>query len=116
MSDKTNMADQVGGQVDENGNLIETLKCKHDKTDTEVPKKKKYLQSYKESYSVLWPCLRQSKRGEHMVFCSVCNRDFSCGHIIYWKKLLFQACSDLKQQQTAATIVIACSYDQEFFI
>jgi len=73
MSDKTNMAYQVGDQVNENGNLIETSKGKHDKTDTEVPKKKNYLQSYKESYSVLWPCFQQSKRGEHMVFCSVCN-------------------------------------------
>jgi hypothetical protein len=49
MSDKTNMEDQVGDQVNENGNLVETLKGKHDKIDTEVPKKKKYLQSYKES-------------------------------------------------------------------
>ena len=93
------MADQLGGQVDENGNLIETSKGKHDKTDTEVPKKKKYLQSYKESYSVLWPCLQQSKRGEHMVFCSVCNTDFSCGHIIYRKKLLLQARSEQTTQR-----------------
>ena len=56
------MADQLGGQVDENGNLIETSMCKHDKTDTEVPKKKKYLQSYKESYSVLWPPTVQERR------------------------------------------------------
>jgi hypothetical protein len=54
MSDKTNMEDQVGDQVNENGNLIETSKGKHDKTDTEVPKKKKYLQSYNNFFPGLW--------------------------------------------------------------
>ena len=43
-------------------------------------KKKKYVQKNKESYGVLWPCLGLSKKGEHMVHCSVCNSDFSCGH------------------------------------
>ena len=51
--------------------------------DGQQPKKKKYLirfKSRREQWILVYPFLRESKRGETYALCSICNTDFSIGH------------------------------------
>lgn len=42
--------------------------------------RKQYLQSYRETYSVEFPCIKKSVRGTKYAFCSVCSSDISISH------------------------------------
>lgn len=45
-----------------------------------VKKQKKYLQSYKISYSNEYPFLKKSNKSDHHAFCTECGVDFSVAH------------------------------------
>lgn len=42
--------------------------------------KKQYFQTFKESYSVDFPCILKSRKGEKFAFCTVCGCDINIAH------------------------------------
>ena len=56
------------------------MKRKRETDDESQPASKKSGQKYKTAYTEKWRCLGPSRKGPTHVYCSTCDKDFSCAH------------------------------------
>ena len=54
--------------------------CWHGMAENKQKKAKKWSQKYKTEYSLHYPCIRKSERGNFHAFCTICSVDISVEH------------------------------------